>query len=538
MAIRLSDAGITRFQTKIGFGLQVSQSEFFDLLTEIIDPQGGELTASLKKMSREEQLNTLGPKLSDEERADVKLLLDETGMQFAPSARNFLEALIGRAKLKPVLPLELDEASSAAISGLSTPGAIIEAANLSSGAAVVGRRIVDTLEVGTSDAKGRFSISVPDAQTGDQIRLRARSADGSVSDWFTTHIADGNKPDLRAAFVDPKRMVARNPGQGPIQIFNASIELPVSEPFAKLQFSNARTGEKLVTQLDEKGHLAEGIKLNAVAGDTLTVSVSDGAGNTDFMAPAGKITVPPAIFGDILDPGQADGPKLMLSPAQGKLFAGGIGVNDAVQGATLGDCYLPAVSAALANVNSDLVRDLIRENDDGTYSVRFFDRATMQPVFIVVDSDVYGKTGKAYGGSADRNENWFAFVEKAYATWKGGYQAITSGGADQLLEEVLGRRVDVLWLNQSNPDQAWEKLQQGVREGRPMVGGTYNATLANIYTNTGLHANHAYTVMGIEKVGNERMVKLRNPWGGTGFSGEFSIPVEKFAALMQALNVG
>ena len=71
-----------------------------------------------------------------------------------------------------------------------------------------------------------------------------------------------------------------------------------------------------------------------------------------------------------------------------------------------------------------------------------------------------------------------------------------------------------------------------------MVGGTYNATLANIYTNTGLHANHAYTVMGIEKVGNERMVKLRNPWGGTGFSGEFSIPVEKFAALMQALNVG
>ncbi len=537
--IRLTDAGLSRFQAHLGSSLQISEKEFSNLLTEIVDPTGlPAFKESFAKEPRDEQLKIIRAALGPEEEAGVKTLLDESGLQFSEQARNFLEALIGRQRLSRQLPLSVKGASASGISGTSAPNTVIEAINLSTHAATPGGRIIDTLDAGRSDSSGRFAFTMPETRAGDHIRLRARGTDGSVSDWFTAHVEGAT--DDRAAYLEPRRVMIRNPGTGTVELLNVSAELALSEPYANVKIINTRTGSTASARLDETGHLPAGFSIGANAGDRLSIAVSDGAGNTNFSATSGSLTVPNAVTGNIDDPLPAETDRLgLIRPPGGKLFIGGISASDVQQG-SLGNCYVPAAAAAIAATNPDLIRDLIRDNGDGTYTVRFFDSNSGEPSVIVVDSDVYGRAGSlAYGHSPDQNELWFALVEKAYATWKGSYQRIGEGGSvGTLLSEMTGRRTYEHWLNRGTAEDAWVQLKRGVREKRPMSAGTYGTNSAAIYTNTGVHSNHAYSVMGIDEVNGQRMVKLRNPWGGgTGFSGEFSLPFEQFTHLFLVLNV-
>ncbi len=121
--------------------------------------------------------------------------------------------------------------------------------------------------------------------------------------------------------------------------------------------------------------------------------------------------------------------------------------SDTAQGA-MGDCYFIASMAAIANASPQAIKDAIKYNSTkDTYTVRFYEEewgGKYKPVYIEIDSYLPTVAGNradpAYAGEPG-GKLWPAIMEKAYAKWKGSYQAIGQGGyGAQSMAEITGAK--------------------------------------------------------------------------------------------------
>jgi hypothetical protein len=415
--------------------------------------------------------------------------------------------------------------------------------------------------IGTADASGKFLGTMPDVREGDMIRLRTRAADGSTSDWLTIQAKGVETADTRNAVVNLERMDLAATAAGITVTHNTGR--PLSEPGASIRFVNARTGEKVDVKATDKGSLPGGLTLPGRAGDEFKVSVSDGRNNVAHANVTGTLKVPGGntnIGGvDLPDPKMhkdemnADGTaKFKLERFTGPLFINEPTAGDVRQGA-IGNCYFPAALASVAAQNPQAIKDAIKQNPDGTYSVRFYENGNKnRPVDIKIDSDLYVRSfgGPIYGGSLggsvdkDKMELWYPLIEKAYAQWKGSYDTIGNGGsAGKVMSEMVGRSQGYEWVSSGNGDRLYNRIQSDIAKGIPVAAGTHGSDQASRYTNTGVYANHAYSVLGVEEKNGEKFVKLRNPWGQSEYGsdgkndGFFSLPLSKFTELYSSLYV-
>lgn len=527
--------------------------------------QGALAALTRDGITRQEQFDVAREGLSSKERKDIEQILDQSGFDMTPGAKNFLEALVGRAPLdtSDAGPLRLSGDQADGLRGMATPGATIEAINLST--APSGRlHLTDTVEVSKVDDFGRFAGNLPDLQEGDIVRMRERRTDGSVSDWLTVRARGLAPKDTRNAQVNLERIDLVPHSDGHIDLAQNTAR-PLSEPGALLRIKNLRSGELLNVTLNDKGALPEGLRMPGKAGDRLEIAISDGQNNRDFLDKAGVIQVPGGQAGGDLvnldDPAplksdlRPDGTsKYALERFTGPLFVDGPAPADVRQGA-IGNCYFPAALAAVAHTNPDVIQNLIKENGDGTYSVRFFENTWMSRpklVEIKVDGDLYSRSwggpvyGSSLGGSTakDKMEMWYPLVEKAYAQWQGGYESIGKGGvAGEVMAAVLGRRDAYTHLGNASGDIVFRKLKEAADKGWPACAGTHGKDRADLYTNTGVYANHAYSVLGVEEEQGKRFVKLRNPWGQSeaGHDGKndgfFRLPLDQFMKLYSNLAI-
>lgn len=231
----------------------------------------------------------------------------------------------------------------------------------------------------------------------------------------------------------------------------------------------------------------------------------------------------------------APGATLFL---QGDGDHGEIDINDVSQGG-LGDCYMIASLAAVAQQNPDLIKKMIRDNGDGSYTVTFYEKNqfigietpgfTKKEITVKLDGSEYAE----FGDSTDQNQEvWVRVIEKGYAEWKGGYSAIEGGWPHNALEAITG--IDS--VNYTPSSLKIDDLASALKSGGAVTAGTFrDVTLGPIdlpditdsssyYTNNQLIQGHAYTVTAVDSAAGT--VTVRNPWGGS--NAYFTLPFADF----------
>jgi hypothetical protein len=233
----------------------------------------------------------------------------------------------------------------------------------------------------------------------------------------------------------------------------------------------------------------------------------------------------------------------------GSLYVDGVSFDDVVQG-SIANCYLVSAFSSVAQANPNLIKDAIKDNGDGTFTVRFFELnggRGARPVFVTVDSDVPAEAGtrSKYGKARDASEGWVTVLEKAYAQWKGGYEAIGNGGrAGDVFEALTGRRAGWTSTSGTPATRVFASISSTLAAGRPVTAGTHGKDSGVDYTGTGVYAWHAYTVLGAKEEGGTKYIELRNPWGNTepGDDGKndgiFKMKLDDFVKLYSNVYLG
>jgi hypothetical protein len=108
MSLRISDSNVRSFTNRIAAspGRAIDDTNVLELLAAVADKAG--LSAAGAKaaltrpgMGRQQQFDLANAGLSSREKADLVEVLDKGGFTLTPGARNFLEALVGRAAFDP-----------------------------------------------------------------------------------------------------------------------------------------------------------------------------------------------------------------------------------------------------------------------------------------------------------------------------------------------------------------------------------------------------------------------------------------------------
>lgn len=232
------------------------------------------------------------------------------------------------------------------------------------------------------------------------------------------------------------------------------------------------------------------------------------------------------------------------------VFTSGIHPNDIEQGG-LGDCYLLSALSSIAEVPERITRIICSKdvNSSGAYCIALCITGIWEEIIIDDLIPVRPYSQKPAFNSSKSNELWVMLVEKAWAKVNGGYNNIVGGLIREVLHDLTGAPAVTFFNCEGTPEEHWQNLLEGERNNFIMAAGTDDIQQSGDDSQdkkTGLAGNHAYSLLGayeiVEEGGtkralrphepsnplNERIVKLRNPWGQGEWNGDWSDLSEKW----------
>ena len=222
-----------------------------------------------------------------------------------------------------------------------------------------------------------------------------------------------------------------------------------------------------------------------------------------------------------------------------------ISINDVNQG-WLGDCFVCAPIAGLALERPDYIQSMIRDNGNGTQSVRLyldpsyasrFTLAADNSTWITVhDSDLGPGMNTNNGGQLIVNgsqEIWPQVIENAIAQIFGGYGNLNCGGfSAPIMGELTGSLstetfISSRWGGTDQPTTAQLRADLAAKD---IVTFSTGAP-----TGYGLVYNHVYTLTSVDTVNGIDYAHFRNPWG---YGDPAPVPVSDLGNAFVYMDVG
>lgn len=195
---------------------------------------------------------------------------------------------------------------------------------------------------------------------------------------------------------------------------------------------------------------------------------------------------------------------------------------DEKQGA-LGTCYLLSSLGSIADSSAAAIKNMLIDNGDGTWTVRFYYNGTAD--YVTVNSQLPVGAGNTlifdgYGSSSTSTSNvlWLPLIEKAYAQWnetgktgrsdaRNSYTSIEGGWMGDVFEQALGYSASTYYLSTSS-SSAQQALINAVGAKQAVTIGTKSF---GSDATTGLYGGHAYNVIAYNS--STGKFTLYNPWG-------------------------
>ncbi|KAJ3443723.1 calpain [Anaeramoeba flamelloides] len=211
------------------------------------------------------------------------------------------------------------------------------------------------------------------------------------------------------------------------------------------------------------------------------------------------------------------------------LFKEGMSPEDIEQG-SLGDCYLLSSISVLSLKEEKVLKIFLTKKyqpEFGFFIVRFFSNDQWHKI-IVDDYLPCGRNGRPiFARSKNNDELWVQIIEKAYAKLFGSYEAIEGGFVHLCLVNLTGGMGEMFQMNKQenlqevNDGRLWQKLLQYQNAGYLLGAGSHSGSDTSI-SDKGIVLGHAYGILDVQFVDNNKLIKLRNPWGDTEWNGDWS----------------
>ena len=211
-----------------------------------------------------------------------------------------------------------------------------------------------------------------------------------------------------------------------------------------------------------------------------------------------------------------------------QVFYDDINKDDIIQGG-LGDCYFLSAVAALCKY-PELVEKLFlikAKSNEHCYGCYYRINGIWKLVLVDDYIPCYGSWGKNFSFTrTNGNELWVILLEKAWAKLNGCYAKVIGGEAHEIFEIITNTYSEKIKIKRGQEQTIWNKLSEGEKKGYIMTAGTSGDTYNLDLEERGLVPGHAYTVVKVQEFstqyGNVKLVNLRNPWGNTEWSGDWS----------------
>lgn len=219
---------------------------------------------------------------------------------------------------------------------------------------------------------------------------------------------------------------------------------------------------------------------------------------------------------------------------------------DAIKQGSIGDCYFESSLAAVAKSNPEAIKNMIKDNGNGTYTVTF-PGAKDEPITIKAPTEA--EQGLYNHGSP--NGLWASVVEKAYGEYcqKHFYRRnlITNpfggstptegsdggGRTSGVMQLLTGHDTSTNFLLVTSQSTVASNLEKAFSSHPPkaVTAGINGSLIGADQTADKFYTGHAYTITGFVPDGKGGgMVTIRNPWGGADgtTNGTITVPLDKF----------
>lgn len=237
-------------------------------------------------------------------------------------------------------------------------------------------------------------------------------------------------------------------------------------------------------------------------------------------------------------------PQVFFQGKKFVVFGDDIEPNDIEQGA-LGDCYLLATLSSISEYNQRIKRLFLSKttNTPGVYCVALCITGIWEDVIV---DDLFPCTEYAKEpafNSSKEDELWVMLIEKAWAKVHGGYHNIEGGLIREAMHDLTGAPAITYFVSEGSADDHWKVLREADAKDYIMACGSDDINKTgndNIDKTIGLAGNHAYSLISVHEIvyeggrkrqlrpeepssaNNEKILKLRNPWGQGEWKGEWS----------------